>query len=170
MTAPSAADGVWYFAYGSNMHPAIFCERRGMRPRVMRPGRLADYRLCFNLAIGPGERGVGNIELADGECTWGVLYLLTDEELTRLDKTEGVGFGAYARMVLEVVAADGERVLAHTYHSTRTCEGRKPSARYLGLLLEGARRHGLPAEYVATLEASELAIDEREGAAAPPTS
>ena len=39
--------------------------------------------------------------------------------------------------------------------------GRKPSARYLGLLLEGAREHGLPADYVAQLEKLELAHDER---------
>ena len=39
--------------------------------------------------------------------------------------------------------------------------GRKPSARYLGLLIDGARAHALPAEYVAFLEGHELAWDER---------
>ena len=160
------SEGVWYFAYGSNMHHAIFCERRGMCPRASRVARLAGYRLCFNLAIGPGERGVANVEPVDGACTWGVLYLLTGDELSRLDRTEGIGFGAYARVLVEV-EADGERVQAHTYVSTRTREGRKPSARYLGLLLEGARQHGLPVDYVAALEACDLAIDERETATAP---
>jgi len=160
-SAASDSDGVWYFAYGSNMHPAIFRERRGMCPRAVRPARLREYRLCFNLPIGPGERGVGNIEPAEGACTWGVLYLLTPEELARLDRTEGVGVGLYARIVVDVVTPDGERVTAHAYQSARTCEGRKPSPRYLGLLLEGARRHGLPADYVRMLERCELACDER---------
>ncbi len=163
-TDDATQPGVWYFAYGSNMQRAIFCERRGMRPRAARAARLFDYRLCFNLPIGPGERGVGNVEPEAGACTWGVVYLLTPDELARLDLTEGVSRRVYQRIVVDVVTADGERVAAHVYRSTRTREGRKPSARYLGLLLDGAREHGLPVEYVRLLEAFELAHDEREDA------
>ena len=49
--------------------------------------------------------------------------------------------------------------------SSRTAEGRKPSARYMGLILDGARAHALPDGWIAALEASELAVDERDGAA-----
>ena len=152
----------WYFAYGSNMLPAIFCERRGMCPRAAVPALLEDHRLCFDLPIGPGERGVANLVAEPGAHTWGVLYLLTADELARLDLTEGVGFGVYARVAVDVTTAAGVRVRADTYRSARTCLGRKPSARYLGLLVDGARHHGLPADYVAMLECFELAIDERE--------
>ena len=55
-----------------------------------------------------------------------------------------------------------ERVAAFTYQSSWTLAGRKPSARYLGLLVAGAREHGLPAEYVRFLESHELAKDERQ--------
>ena len=41
-------------------------------------------------------------------------------------------------------------------------EGRKPSRRYLGLLLTGARHHGLPDEWVARLRGWPLAVDERD--------
>jgi len=34
--------------------------------------------------------------------------------------------------------------------------------RDIGLLLEGARQHGLPPDYVQFLESFELAVDERE--------
>jgi hypothetical protein len=51
---------------------------------------------------------------------------------------------------------------AWTYHSTHGKSGRKPSRRYLGLLLRGAHHHGLPASYVETLRLIELARDERE--------
>jgi hypothetical protein len=39
---PKDAKGnaIWYFAYGSNMSPAIFVERRGMRPLATRRARL----------------------------------------------------------------------------------------------------------------------------------
>lgn len=153
---------IWYFGYGSNMSGAIFCERRGMRPLATRTARLEGYRLCFDLPVGPGERGVANVEPEAGACTYGVLYLLTRTELDRLDHTEGVHFGAYRRIPVEVVTEEGTRLTAITYRSSRTDAGRKPSARYLQLLLDGAREHGLPPEYVRDLESFELAWDERQ--------
>ena len=55
------AEALWYFAYGSNMSPAIFLERRAMRPLATRRASLDGHRLCFNLPVGPGERGSSSI-------------------------------------------------------------------------------------------------------------
>jgi cation transport regulator ChaC len=62
----------WYFGYGSNMNGSIFEGRRSMRPVKGLPALLKNYRLRFNLAIGPGERGVANLESAAGAMTRGV--------------------------------------------------------------------------------------------------
>ena len=132
-----------------------------MQPLDTRWGWLEGYRLRFNIPIGPGERAVANLEPDPGARTCGVLYLLTPEDCERLDRTEGVHLGIYRRTPVEVAGYDGGRVGAFTYRSTLTQEGRKPSARYLGLLVEGARAQGLPPEYVAFLENHELAWDER---------
>jgi cation transport regulator ChaC len=156
------SDPAWYFAYGSNMSRAIFCERRGMCPTVSRWGVLEGYRLCFDLPIGPGERGVANVVAEPGARTFGVLHLLTPTELDRLDRTEGVHVGVYERLVADVTADDGTRLPAHVYRSMLAVPGRKPSARYLGLLLMGAREHQLPGEWIRFLETHELAHDERE--------
>jgi cation transport regulator ChaC len=153
--------GIWYFAYGSNMSDTIFCGRRGMRPLATRVARLDGYRLCFNLPIGPGERGVANVEPEAGARTHGVIYLLTRAELDRLDRTEGVHFGAYRRIPIDVVTEDEMLLAAITYRSWRTDAARKPSPRYHQLLLDGAREHGLPPAYVRDLERLELAWDER---------
>lgn len=162
MTLP--ADALWYFAYGSNMTRAIFHERRGMRPLAARCGRLEGYRLCFNIPVGPGERGVANVQPEPGARMCGVLYLLAATECDRLDRTEGVHVGLYRRVPVEVLVEGEGRLPAFTYRSSMTSDGRKPSLRYLRLLLEGAREHGLPAEYVAVLERFELAVDERDPA------
>src|SRR5262249_822597 len=100
-------DTFWYFAYGSNMHSAIFLGHRQMHPLAVRPGRLAHYRLCFTLPVGPGERGVANLVSEGGTRTYGVLYLLTPSDADRLDRTEGVDRGVYRRTHVEVLA-DGE--------------------------------------------------------------
>jgi cation transport regulator ChaC len=155
---------LWYFAYGSNMCASTFVERRGIHPLEARRARLDAHRLCFNLPVGPGERAVANVEPDADACTWGVAYLISAEQAEHLDRTEGVHRGAYARSAVTIELESAERLAAFTYRSALTCEGRKPSARYLQLLLAGAREHGLPAEYVRALEALELAWDERLGA------
>ncbi len=157
----SCGDALWYFAYGSNLHDAIFRERRGMRAHAVRRGWLDGFRLCFNLPVGPGERGVANIEPASGTSICGALYLLTPADCTRLDRTEGVHFGTYYRFDVDVRLDDGSTCAAFTYRSGSASVGRKPSPRYLGLLVEGARQRGLPDEYVRWLETLELAHDER---------
>lgn len=157
---------LWYFAYGSNLHRSIFIERRQMQPLDVRWGWLERYRLCFNIPVGPGERGVANIEPAASLRICGALYLLTADNGERLDASEGVGFGLYRRTPVEVVTGDGTPIRAFTYESAAVADGRKPSPRYMGLLLEGARQHGLPAEWISFLESLPLAVDEREAGGA----
>jgi len=132
-----------------------------MRPLETRWGWLEGHRLCFELPVGPGERGVANVVPEPGARTCGVLYLLGAEDCERLDRSEGVHVGLYKRAPVEILVEGREALAAFTYRSSWGSAGRKPSPRYLGLLVEGARQHGLPAEYVAFLEAHPLAVDER---------
>ncbi len=151
----------WYLAYGSNMNRGIFESRRGMRPIQAKPALLQNYRLRFNLAIGPGERGVANLESQAGARTWGVLYLITVEQSEHLDRTEGVPRGAYRRIPVSAIVDGSEQIAAFTYQSARISLGRKPSPRYIGLLIEGGVQHGLPPGYLHHLRSFELADDER---------
>ncbi len=155
------SEPLWYFAYGSNMCTAIFVERRGMQPSAATWGWVEGYRLCFDLPVGPGERGVANVVCEDGARTCGVLYRITPEEAARLDETEGVHRGYYGRVAIVCAAAEGETIAAFTYQSRYGTEGRKPSPRYMGLLLDGALANGLPDEYVDYLRSFPLALDER---------
>jgi cation transport regulator ChaC len=153
---------LWYFAYGSNLDPGTFLGRRQMQPLETRVGVLRDFELRFDLPVGPGERGVANVAPRPGDQVWGALYHLTHADAERLDRTEGVDRGYYQRLAVEVETHDGLRLAAFTYRSPFSREGRKPSRRYLDLLLAGAREHGLPENYVARLRALPLAVDERE--------
>ena len=160
----SETSTLWYFAYGSNMARAIFLETRKMQPLASHGGWLDDFRLCFNIPIGPGERGVANVIAEAGARTHGVIYQLNEEDFERLDATEGVGFGLYKRVPVTVLTEARGAVDAWTYQSTVVVEGRKPSLRYLSLLLDGARENSLPATYLEVLQAFELAVDERTAA------
>jgi len=154
---------LWYFAYGSNLCRAIFVERRGLRPLDARRARLDGHRLTFDLPVGPGERGVANLAVDPTAATWGVCYLLDPEACDHLDRTEGVHRGYYRRLDVSVITDGGARLPAFAYQGAASVPGRKPSARYLGLLLAGAREHRLPEEWIRHLEGLELAVDERSG-------
>ena len=153
---------LWYFAYGSNLERSTFRGRRRMQPLATAIGVLHDFELRFDLPVGPGERGVANVAPRPGDQVWGALYQLTHADAERLDATEGVGQGAYQRLSVEVLTPAGERIAAFTYRSEFSRPERKPSRRYLGLLLVGARELALPDAWVARLRAWPLAVDERE--------
>jgi gamma-glutamylcyclotransferase len=153
---------LWYFAYGSNLDPGTFLGRRRMQPLATAIGVLRDFELRFDLPVGPGERGVANVAPRPGDHVWGALYHLKHADAGRLDRTEGVDKGVYRRLAVEVIRPDTVRIAAFTYRSEISRPERRPSRRYLGLLLAGARELGLPPEYVERLRAWPLALDERE--------
>ena len=153
----------WYFAYGSNMQAATLRGRRGIEPLEVRVGRLPGYRLCFDIPVGSGVRGVARLAGEADADVRGVLYLLTADQHAHLDRTEGVPSGLYRRTRVHI-EADDETVAAETYISDLCDPSRLPSFRYRSILVEGAREHGLPAHWLAILENWGLAWDEREGA------
>src|SRR5271167_4076553 len=105
------SDHVWYFAYGSNMHDSAFRERRRIRPFEWRAGRIAGYRLRFNLEGRPrGRAAPANIRPDPTAEVWGVLYRITRRDLLRLDSTEGVPGRGYRPAGLVAEDVDGNRV------------------------------------------------------------
>jgi hypothetical protein len=94
---------IWYFAYGANMHQATFRLRRGIEPRETRRGRLAGYRLRFNLEGRPKDRAAPANLVADPAAeVWGVVYRITRRDLLRLDLTEGVPGRGYRHAAVVV--------------------------------------------------------------------
>ncbi len=156
----------YYFAYGSNMA----CGQMGERcpgAEVIGPARLAGYRLEFTRFSESWRCGVADaVPDAAGEI-WGVLYLVSEDDLTQLDKREGYyGEGhdnAYVRRPCRVVVPekDGEKVYdsAQTYLVAKpkfAADGRKgaykPGPVYKKVMTCAAENRGLPQEYIATLE------------------
>lgn len=152
-------DEVWYFAFGANMHEAIFCERRGMAPLEWRPGRLRNHRLRFNLEGRPkGRAAPANIEPAAGSEVWGVLYRLTRRDLVWLDHTEVVPGWKYRHLWTEAEDDEGNRLRpAVTYMADGGETDGRPSLRYITLLREGARAHALPDHWLRFLDSVEPA-------------
>jgi gamma-glutamylcyclotransferase len=146
-------DEIWYFAYGANIHEATFRIRRGIEPFECRPGRIKGYRLRFNLEGRPkGKAAPANLRRDPDAEVWGVLYRISRRELIRLDATEGVPGRGYRHVVVEAEDNDRRLLQAVAYMAQGKEVDGKPSLRYIQLLREGARAHGLPADYIRFLE------------------
>ena len=151
--AGRAKDQIWYFAYGANMDEATFRVRRNIQPFECRPGRIRGYRLRFNLEGRPkGKAAPANLCLDPEAEVWGVLYRMTRRDLIQLDATEGVPGRGYRHTVVEAEDADGRPLQAVAYMARGKEVDGKPSLRYIRLLREGARAHGLPEHYIRFLE------------------
>jgi len=148
-----ASDAVWYFAYGSNMHEGAFLERRLMRPTEWRVGRLKGYRLRFNLdGVPKGKTAPANVCPDPDSEVWGVLYNITHRQMLRLNLTEGVPGKVYRPTWLEMYDVGGQTVRAMTYVAEGNESDGCPSLRYIALLRDGARAHGLPTKWLQMLE------------------
>jgi len=149
----SPREPVWYFAFGANMHDSAFRERRGMRPAAWRAGRVKGYSLRFNLEGRPRGRAAPANIMPDPEAeVWGVLYRITRKQLLRLDSTEGVPGQRYRHLWVEAEDKDGDSTRAVTYIAEGKETDGNPSLRYITLLREGARAHGLPEHYLRFLD------------------
>ncbi len=148
-----ASDEVWYFAYGANMDDRTFRVRRGIQARETLSGHIKGYRLRFNLDGRPkGKAAPANLHPDPEAEVWGVLYRITRRDLMRLDWTEGVPGRGYRHNLVEVEDADSRLLQAVTYMAQGNEVDGKPSLRYITLLRNGARAHGLPETYIRFLE------------------
>jgi hypothetical protein len=81
---------------------------------------------------------------------WGVLYELSSEDKTRLDNIEGLGQGYGERRV--TVLSHGKTLPVLAYYATSVDPHIRPYQWYRELVVAGAREHGLPADYIRSLE------------------
>lgn len=138
--------GVLYFAYGSNM------ASKHLRPRIRsaKPiGRavLGGKKVIFNKQSKDGS-GKANLVDSPTRCAWGVLYEIDDQDLDKLDRVEG----NYHRTTVKVRRPDGGLLIAETYVSDYLTEQPVAYDWYKKRVLEGAREHGLPNNYIAYLK------------------
>jgi len=148
-----------YFAYGSNMITARLVERVGA-VTVLGQASVSGYRLAFHKR---GKDGSAKCDIVpasdDGARVHGVLFAMHAGQRTLLDGYEGPGYEVHE---ITVEPADGSamlRVLTYRARPGHLQAGLLPYAWYKDLVLAGARAHGLPERYIASIEAIEATAD-----------
>jgi cation transport regulator ChaC len=134
-----------YFAFGSNMDVAGMARRC---PGAVAIGiaRLNNHRLAI---VHPG---FATVVPTPGPHVEGVLWRLSSRDLTVLDAYENLHSGLYGRV--EKPVRFGGRTLRAIIYYVRHPRSGKVQPRYLeDCVLPAARKWGLSAEYITSIEA-----------------
>eukprot|EP00755_Sulcionema_specki_P029773 Sspe_Gene.92870::Locus_65634_Transcript_1_1_Confidence_1.000_Length_1234::g.92870::m.92870 len=147
---------LWSFGFGSNMDVHALEQRKRVKVLEHTPAVLKGWKMAFTLRGIPFvEPAYANaVETGNAEDSiHGVAFLMTPEAVAGLDKVES----GYDKRMVTLTAYDG-RTLDNAFlyvnkPGAASEEPLTPSARYLGVLVKGARQAGLDPEYISALAA-----------------
>lgn len=146
-----ADDRMLNFAYGSNM-----CTRylREVAPSAepVTTAVLPNFHLEFRMFSEKLQGGISTILPKPGHLVHGVLFSITVEDYKTLDVRESVLKGLYVRNTYLVLDRDGIWTPAELFTIVTPQGPFEPAGVYIDDMLEGAREHNLPAEYLQEIE------------------
>lgn len=144
--APNFGNGLFYFAYGSNMNLARMTERCGKDNFVdLGKAQLPGYSFYFY------GRGHANIRPMASQTIEGVLFQIQDSCLKSLDQVEGYP-NTYQRQAVKVNWKE-TNVLAQAYIVEKDQTVGTPTAEYYQIVLSGAQEHKLSESYIQQIKA-----------------
>ena len=139
-----------YFAYGSNLNEddlIQWCRKNGFdMPKLLnpKPFRLENYKIGFTRYSKSRKGGVADLISNQGDFCWGVVFDVTQSDIDILDEKENVKSEAYRQITLPNGTV--------TYEVVEKKDFIKPSSEYVDLIIEGAKRYGLPHTWIDKLE------------------
>jgi gamma-glutamylcyclotransferase (GGCT)/AIG2-like uncharacterized protein YtfP len=132
-----------YFAYGANMD----CDAmRGRCPKARMLGCASLMRHRFFIM----DAGYASVKRDPRRSVHGVLYDLPFGEIPALDRYEDVGRGLYHKITQPVLRDGAAPMRALIYVATSSRDG-TPAPAYLQSIVDAARAHDFPAQYIAYL-------------------
>lgn len=155
---------MYYFAYGSNMCTGRLRGRvPSAKPLFVLP--LYGYRLRFH------KRSSDRSGKADAEFTgnqadvvWDVVFEIDAHEKSNLDQAEGLGHG-YDEKEINLKDCNNQNYKIWLYLASDSHKNAalKPYGWYLRFVIEGAKQHALPGNYIALLEQVQSVEDQNRG-------
>lgn len=140
---------MWSFGYGSNMDVKALQAKKHVKVIEHTPAVLPDYKLAFTIkAMTYSEPAYASVMKMSGQEVHGVAFLMDEESLEELDRTER----GYNKATVTLKAYDGRDLEGFVYvPKEEKTEEFLPSKRYLGVLCKGAKQAGLNPDYIEKL-------------------
>lgn len=149
---------MYYFAYGSNLSTRYIHDYTPSAAFVMR-AELPNYKVEFRHYSENLGGGISSIVETPGSLVKGVIYEVLESELEALDVLESVPEGIYRRDTYFLMGEDGRWQRGDLYRVSTPTGPYTPSNEYVDFMIEGAREHGLDADYVEQLVAIRKSLD-----------
>ncbi|CCQ11448.1 hypothetical protein PALB_23450 [Pseudoalteromonas luteoviolacea B = ATCC 29581] len=140
---------VYNFSYGSNMATARLFARLP-NARLIGAAHLDNWKLTFRMHSTDGSAKC-DIEKAQGERVFGMVYALTEAEKRILDDIEGE---RYDCVDIRVSFQDGRSFNAFAYVANTHDDSLKPYPWYLNHVIQGAIEANVPEFYLSMIKAT----------------
>jgi gamma-glutamylcyclotransferase len=154
-----SADLLYYFAYGSNLHPVRLTERV-LSAELLGVVELSHYRLAFQKRGWDGSSKCNLVHTGkESDGIHGAIYQIDSDHKPALDVFEGKGNG-YDDSQL-TVELHGKDYSCFTYfaQTSHVENGLKPYHWYKDLVVLGAKHLQFPDVYVRSIESIESVED-----------
>ncbi len=166
-----AEETIWSFGYGSNMDVKALEAKKHVKvignivlivvlPPFQKykifkiiehtPAILKDFKMTFSLrGAHHTEPYYSGLTAQEGAEVHGVAFCMDMESAANLDKNES---GGYKKQMVTLKSYDGRDLHGFIYMNRTPPQGDfQPSARYLGVLVKGAKQAGLDSKYIEQL-------------------
>ena len=106
--------------------------------------------------------GKGDMVPSESETdeVYGVLFSIDKSEESSLDKAEGYPKYGYDKKTIDVITIKGEKYRAVMYFAYDIDSKKKPYHWYKEQVVQGAKEHGLPEDYIKKIKAVESIPDQ----------
>src|ERR1700722_8939859 len=143
-----------YFAYGSNMCAGRL-RRRVPSATFVNIVKLAGHSFRFHKRSTDGSGKGDAFETGNPlDIIWGVIFDIDEGQKPTLDEAEGLGVG-YEEKTANVLDESGHEhvVVLYVAEANSTDNTLRPYSWYKRFVIDGARQHDLPGEYINTIAA-----------------
>lgn len=148
---------IYYFAYGSNLHPMRLVERVPSA-ELIGVAKHLNHSLTFHKKSNDGSSKC-NMFNSESDLIYGAIYKLKPEHKNELDKFEGKGYGYIDNQIK--LKHNGNEYTCFTYlaQPSHIVDSLKPYHWYKKLVILGARYLEFPDAYISSIEAVESMED-----------
>lgn len=150
---PDGRTFFWYFAFGSMMNP-ISLYLRQLIPLKSYPATCVDHKIVFR-----HPSGMADIEACQDSQFEGVIHLLTDEQMKRLDGLEI----DYHRIKVTCIDYENQYHVVYAYQTKMSNQPVGiPHERYLDIITKGCEYYQVRPEYINQLKNDQSVIPRKQ--------
>ena len=153
---------LYYFAYGSNLHPVRLLERVPSA-NLLGVTDLDKHRLAFHKKSQDGSSKCNLVHTeSEFDRVYGAIYELDSKHKNNLDIVEGKGHGYIDQQIMLEYQGQEYRCFTYIAQQSHIVEKLKPYHWYKQLVVLGARYLHFPDSYVFSIESIESMEDPNE--------